>query len=462
MKILVIGVGYVGLVSGTCFAEMGYQVECLDIDEKKIQRLKQGNIPLYEPGLEEMVQRNIKTKRLSFITDYTAGMSKADVCFIAVDTPMKPCGNADISQVEAVARSIGEHLHHYAIIATKSTVPVGTTLHIAGIIQEKLEQRGVTIPFDVVSNPEFLKEGNAVHDFMKPDRVIIGANHQRPIAIMKELYSPFMHNHDRLLVMDIASAELSKYAANAMLATRISFMNEMASLCEKFGANITIVRKAIGSDDRIGSKFLYPGVGFGGSCLPKDVASLIAQAKKCNIELSVLQAVDAVNHKQKKVMKEKLDSYFSSQGGWNGKTVGILGLSFKPDTDDIREASSLVLMQDLLQEGVKLRVFDPIAMPKTRMLFGDHPLITWCQNELDTAEKADAIVLMTEWKQFRQLDLEEMLLKMNGNGFFDGRNQYQPHEMSKKGFDYFSIGQAAAFAVDISAEQVVAGALHGS
>lgn len=450
MKILMIGVGYVGLVSGTCFAEMGHHVICLDINTARIDALNQGVIPIYEPGLEEMVRRNIKAKRLSFTTDYASSVPQAEVCFIAVDTPTTPLGQADTAQVESVARMLGHHLQHYCIVATKSTVPVGTTSKVAEIIENELDKRRVAITFDVVSNPEFLKEGNAVQDFMKPDRVIIGVNNARSASIMQEIYSPFMLNHDRLLVMDILSAELAKYASNAMLATRISFMNEMAALCEKVGANVNWVRKAMGADERIGNKFLYPGVGFGGSCLPKDIRALIAQGLACDVELSVLQAVQEVNQDQKKLMGSKLAAYFADKGGLAGKTIAILGLSFKPDTDDMREAASLVLIQDLLKQQVALRLFDPIAMPKAKSLLLHQPGITWCQDELDAADGADALVLMTEWKQFRFLDFQAVLNRMNGKAFFDGRNQYQPEEMARRGFDYFSIGRQPAYAHDLS------------
>lgn len=440
-KILMIGVGYVGLVSGTCFAEMGHHVICLDINEERIANLNRGVIPIYEPGLEEMVKRNAKSKRLTFTTDYASSVPFADVCFIAVDTPTGPDGNADTLQVAAVAQSIGRHLQHYCVIATKSTVPVGTTQTLATLIKDSLAKRHVAIDFDVVSNPEFLKEGNAIQDFMKPDRVIIGVNNERSAKIMKEIYSPFMLNHDRLLVMDIASAELSKYAANAMLATRISFMNQMAILCEKVGADVSWIRKAMGADERIGNQFLYPGVGFGGSCLPKDVRALIAQSDACGLDLTILKAVQEVNHQQKKLMGSKLLSYFVEQGGLRGKTIGILGLSFKPDTDDLREASSLVLIQELLEYDVSLKLYDPIAIPKAKALLGDQPAITWCQDELEAAEDAHAIVLMTEWKQFRFLDFPALLAKMKGYAFFDGRNQYKPEEMAERGFHYFSIGR---------------------
>jgi UDPglucose 6-dehydrogenase len=444
MKILMIGVGYVGLVSGTCFAEMGHHVICLDINKSKIDGLNHGQLPIYEPGLEEMVKRNVQSKRLIFTTDYRDSVPEAEVCFIAVDTPASKHGEADTSQVRKVAETLGRHLEHYCVIATKSTVPVGTTFLVEQIIRQEIESRGANVDFDVVSNPEFLKEGNAILDFMKPDRVIIGVNNPRSAAIMQEIYSPFMVNHDRMLVMDIPSAEISKYASNAMLATRISFMNEMAALCEKLQADINWVRKAMGADERIGNKFLYPGVGFGGSCLPKDIKALIAQADASGTPLSILQAVEEVNQNQKRAMGLKLAAYFKERGGLCGKTIGILGLSFKPDTDDMREAPSLVLIQDLLAQLASVRLYDPIAMPAAKTILGDQESITWCQDEAETAEGADALVLMTEWKQFRFLDFTLLLSKMKGNAFFDGRNQYKPEEMARKGFDYISIGRLPA------------------
>ncbi|WP_068468402.1 UDP-glucose dehydrogenase family protein [Candidatus Protochlamydia phocaeensis] len=453
MNILIIGIGYVGLVTGTCFSEMGHHVTCLDINKEKIENLKEGSIPIYEPGLEEMVKRNIKAQRLEFTTDYNSSVPKADVCFIAVDTPAKADGSADTGQVEQVAASIGRYLNRYCVIVTKSTVPIGTTHRVEAIIRQALEQRNSKIDFDVVSNPEFLKEGNAIQDFMKPDRVIIGVDSAEAASIMKEIYSPFMLNHERLLVMDIASAELAKYAANAMLATRISFMNEMAQLCEGLGANINWVRKAIGADERIGNKFLYPGAGYGGSCLPKDVRALLAQSYSIDCPLSLLQAVHDINQRQKHVISQKVQNYYSNQGGIKGKTFGILGLSFKPDTDDMREASSLVLIQDLLEQGASLRVFDPIAMPKAQLILGQHPAITWCQSELEAAEQTDALILMTEWKQFRFLNFQALLTQMKGNAFFDGRNQYLPEEMARKGFNYFSIGRDPAWASDYQGQE---------
>lgn len=455
MKIVIIGTGYVGLVSGTCFAEMGHpSVTCLDINQERIQQLQQGNVPIYEPGLEEIVKRNLKSKRLIFTENYADAVPSADVIFIAVDTPVSPDGSADVSQIERVARTLGQYIQQYCVIVTKSTVPVGTTAHIGGIISRLLKERNLNIEFDLVFNPEFLKEGNAIHDFMKPDRVVIGVNTERAATIMKEIYRPFMINHERLLFMDICSAELAKYAANAMLATRISFMNELACLCEELGADVGWIRKAIGSDERIGNQFLYPGTGYGGSCLPKDVQALITQARKVECPLQILNAVHQVNQRQKELIGQKMAAYFNDQGGLQGKTIGILGLSFKPDTDDMREAPSLTLIKFLLQQGGRLRLYDPIAMPKARSLIPSHSAITWCQSEEEAAESAHALVLMTEWKQFRLLSMRTLLARMDGRAFFDGRNQYEPDEMARKGFDYFSIGRPAAYAYETDANSI--------
>jgi UDPglucose 6-dehydrogenase len=448
MKILIIGTGYVGLVSGTCFAEMGHHVTCLDINQEHIDQLNQGVIPIYEPGLEEMVKRNVKARRLHFTTSYAEHVSQATIIFIAVDTPISSDGSANTSQVERVALALAQHMQGYCVIVTKSTVPVGTTALVGSIINHALKERGVDIEFDIVSNPEFLKEGNAIQDFMKPCRVIVGVNTARAASMMKEIYQPFMLNHERLLIMDIRSAELAKYAANAMLATRISFMNEMAGLCEELGADVNWIRKAIGSDERIGNHFLYPGVGYGGSCLPKDVQALISQGNRMNSPLALLSAVHQVNLQQKEVIGKKIQAYFNDQEGLTGKVIGILGLSFKPDTDDMREASSLALIQFLLQEKATVKLFDPIALSKAQGLLPKDASICWCQSEEEVAEGSHALVLMTEWKQFRLLNMSELLEKMAGRGFFDGRNQYQPEEMARKGFDYFSIGRSPAYAYE--------------
>lgn len=445
MRILIIGTGYVGLVTGTCLAEMGHHVTCLDINQQKIDGLNKGMIPIYEPGLEEMVKRNVKAHRLQFTTDYAESVAHAQVCFIAVDTPVTSSGQADLQYVYRVAATIAEHMQEYRIIVNKSTVPVGTAKAVEQIIQEILKRRGVAINFDVVANPEFLKEGNAINDCMKPDRVIIGTESPKAAAVMQEIYAPFMLSHERLILMDVASAELTKYAANAMLAARISFMNEMAGLCELTGADINKVRKGIGSDKRIGYSFLYAGPGFGGSCLPKDIRALRGHAEALGYKMSLIEAIEHVNKNQKQILGQKIGTYFSSRGGLSGKTIGILGLAFKPDTDDMREASSIVLITQLLNAGACVRLFDPVAMDNAKKHLPDNPNITWCQDELDTATGADAMALVTEWKQFRFLDFTTIIERMRGRAFFDGRNQYNPQDMSRKGFDYFSIGQAPAY-----------------
>lgn len=445
MKILVVGAGYVGLVTGTCLAEMGHNVICLDINEKKIAMLNQGIIPIYEPGLEEMVKRNVKSKRLHFTTDYVEGVKESLVCILAVDTPSREDGQANLQYLKNAATSIAELAEDYKIIVNKSTVPVGTAHEIASLIRLTLSKRQKFVEFDVVSNPEFLKEGSAINDFMKPDRVIIGADNVRVAAIMKEIYSPFMLNHDRLLIMDVLSAEMAKYAANAMLATRISFMNELAGLCEKNGADINKVRKSIGSDRRIGYDFLYAGAGFGGSCLPKDIRAIRAQARALGHPTPLFDAVLEINQNQKQIIGHKIKTYYDKEP-LNGKTFAIWGLSFKPETDDMREAPSLVLIDQLLEENAKLRLFDPVAMDQARKILGNHPNLAWCQDEMDAVRGADGVILMTEWKQFRFLDFSTVLSLMKGKAFFDGRNQYTPSEMAMKGFDYISIGNVPYYA----------------
>lgn len=445
MELLVIGTGYVGLVAGTCFAEMGHHVTCLDINQDKINKLNQGIIPIYEPGLEEMVKRNTKAKRLRFTTDYATSVSEASVCFIAVDTPVTPEGHADLRFVRNVAASIAQHMTGYCVIVNKSTVPVGTAAEVTRAIQENLDSRGVAFDFDVVSNPEFLKEGCAIQDFMKPDRVIIGTDDPKVATLMKEIYAPFMLNHERVIIMDIASAELTKYAANAMLATRISFMNELAGLCEVTGADINKIRKGIGADKRIGYSFLYAGPGFGGSCLPKDIRALQSQANTLGYDMPIINAIDTVNQRQKQVLGRKVAEYFSSKEGIAGKTIGILGLSFKPDTDDMREAPSLTLIQQLLEAGATVRVFDPVAIENAKKCLPVTEDIVYCDCEVDVAKGADAIVLVTEWKQFRFLKFDALLTEMKGKAFFDGRNQYDPQDMAKRGFDYIGIGQPPVY-----------------
>ncbi len=440
MHILIIGTGYVGLVSGACFAEMGHTVIGLDIDAEKIQKLHQGVIPIYEPGLEELVKRNLKEKRLTFTTDYKKGVNEADVCFIAVPTPSREDGSCDTSYVETAARSVAEAMNSYKIIVNKSTVPVGTAALVAKTINATLKKRGIEVPFDVVSNPEFLKEGAAIQDCLKPDRIIIGADTPKALEAMKELYSAFTLSHDRIITMDVLSAEMTKYAANAMLATRISFMNEIAEICKKVGANVNEVRKGIGSDSRIGYSFLYPGIGYGGSCFPKDIRALIAKAREVDVDPSIMEAVDRVNIRQKKLLGKKMINYFSSRGGLKGKTIAVWGLSFKPDTDDMREAPSMEFIAQLLKEGAHLRLFDPVAIPNAQKLLQGTKAITWCANEMEAAYGADAIALMTEWKQFRLVDFKPIKDSMKGLAFFDGRNQYKPFDMKARGFDYISIG----------------------
>lgn len=443
MDLLVIGAGYVGLVAGTCFAEMGHHVVCLDINEEKIEKLNRGTIPIYEPGLEEMVRRNVKAGRLSFTMSYQEAVPKAKVCFMAVETPMGIDGNADLQYLKQASLSVASCMTDYLIIANKSTVPVGTTEVVRHLIENVISERGLTIEFDVVSNPEFLKEGNAVYDFMKPDRVIVGSSSERAIAMMKEIYAPFMLNHDRLIVIDAPSAEMTKYAANAMLALRISFMNELSGLCELLGADINKVRKGIGSDHRIGHSFLYSGPGFGGSCFPKDVRALCAQASCQSYDLELVKAIEAVNARQKSVLGNKIFRYFSDKQGIANCTIAVLGLAFKPDTDDVRESASLVFIEQLLEMGAALRLYDPVAMENAKKHFSDHSKLEWCSSELHAAEGADGIALLTEWKQFRFLDFPQLLDRMKGNVFFDGRNQFNPAEIAKKGFDYISIGRSA-------------------
>lgn len=440
MQILVVGTGYVGLVTGACLAEMGHHVVCLDIDKTKIANLKQSILPIFEPGLKEIVDRNVRANRLSFTTDYSEGVKGAAVFFLAVPTPSDEDGSCDLSYVLDAASQIAEEISDYALIVCKSTVPVGSCHAIKDRVGQILTKRGAAISFDVVSNPEFLKEGSAVPDCMKPDRIILGVESSKAEKLMREIYSAFTLSHDRILVMDILSSEMTKYAANAMLATRISFMNELAGLCEKTGADIHQVRVGIGSDSRIGYHFLYAGAGYGGSCFPKDIRALQACAKQNEHHAPLLAAVESINERQKRVLGEKILAYFSENGGAKGKTVAIWGLSFKPDTDDLREAPSLVLIDQLLKAGIRLKLYDPISMTKARTLLTKNSEIEWCEDEYQAAKDADAIALVTEWKQFRFVDFEALAKNLRGKAFFDGRNQYKAQEMQARGFDYFGIG----------------------
>ncbi len=447
MNIAIVGTGYVGLVSGTCFAEMGVNVTCIDIDEQKIDNLKKGIIPIFEQGLEDMVHRNMKAERLHFSTKLTDVLNDVQVVFSAVGTPPDADGSADLRFVLEVARTIGQNMQQYILLVTKSTVPVGTAALVRQTIQDELDKRDVKIDFDVASNPEFLKEGDAINDFMSPDRVVVGTESEIAKELMSKLYRPFLLNNFRVIFMDIPSAEMTKYAANAMLATRISFMNEMANLCELVGADINMVRKGIGTDHRIGSKFLYAGCGYGGSCFPKDVKELIQTADQKGYDLRILKAVEEVNAYQKQVLFHKLNQYFDDQ--LKGKTVCIWGLSFKPNTDDIREAPSLVLIEKLLQTGVNIRVFDPVAIADAKKLIhskmGNYILpdssnLYFATDIYDAVLDADAILLVTEWKEFRMPSWGVVKKSMRGTLILDGRNIYEKQEMKELGFDYESIG----------------------
>lgn len=442
--ILLVGVGYVGLVTGTCFAEMGNHVTCLDKNASKIEALKQGHIPIYEPGLEEMVRRNSKAGRLVFTCNFADAVEKCEVCFLAVDTPVGPDGACDLTSIKAATVQIAEAMNGYKVIVTKSTVPVGTTKLVRSIIAEVLERRGLAFSFDVVSNPEFLKEGSAVSDFMKPDRVVLGVESEKAAKIMRELYRPFMLGSDRVLVMDPASSELTKYAANTMLALRVSYMNWLSNLAEATGANILQIRKGIGSDKRIGNAFLWAGVGYGGSCFPKDIKALRQMALDNGLSSMLIDSIEQINAHQKSLLASKIAKYFEPLGGLQGKTIGILGLAFKPDTDDMREAPSLVVIEELLALGANVRLYDPVAMDNAKKIIGTSEQITWCKDELETATGAHALALVTEWKQFRLLDFAGLLSRMQARAFFDGRNQYFPREMAAYGFDYISIGQMPA------------------
>ena len=437
MKIAIVGTGYVGLVSGTCFAEIGVNVTCVDTNKEKIESLQKGNIPIYENGLEEMVLRNMKAKRLKFTTSLESCLDEVEVIFSAVGTPPDEDGSADLKYVLEVARTIGRNMKQYKLVVTKSTVPVGTASKVRAVIQEELDKRGVTVDFDVASNPEFLKEGNAISDFMSPDRVVVGVESARAEKLMSKLYKPFLLNNFRVIFMDIPSAEMTKYAANSMLATRISFMNDIANLCEIDGADVNMVSSGIGSDTRIGRKFLYPGIGYGGSCFPKDVKALIKTAEQNGYTMRVLTAVEEVNENQKSVLFEKLMKQFN--GDLQGKTVALWGLAFKPETDDMREAPALVLIDKLLKAGCKVRAYDPAAVQECKRRIGD--TIYYACDMYDAVLDADVLMLVTEWKEFRLPSWAVIKKTMSRQIVLDGRNIYDKKEMEELGFIYHCIGK---------------------
>jgi UDPglucose 6-dehydrogenase len=439
MRLTIFGSGYVGLVQGACMAEMGNHVVCYDIDKEKIDRLNRGEIPIYEPGLEAYVERNVEAGRLEFTTDVQKAVDHGLFQFIAVGTPPDEDGSADLKHVLAVARAIAENMSDYRIVVDKSTVPVGTADKVKAEIEKVLEEQGKTIEFDVVSNPEFLKEGAAISDFMKPDRIIVGTDNPRTTELLRSLYEPFNRNHDRLISMDIRSAELTKYAANAMLATKISFMNELANLAERFGADIEAVRLGIGSDPRIGYHFIYPGAGYGGSCFPKDVQALARSADSSGYEAELLNAVEAVNYRQKRRLFEKLGDHYD--GDLKGKTIAVWGLSFKPNTDDMREAPSRVLMEALWEAGASVRAYDPEAMEETARIYPGHDGLTLCDKAYDAVEGADALVIVTEWQEFRSPDFKVLKHKLADALVVDGRNLYEPESVEALGLKYYAIGR---------------------
>ena len=436
MKIAIVGTGYVGLVSGACFAEMGADVTCIDVDKCKIEKLRSGQIPIYEPGLEELVARNVADGRLHFSTELGECLDQVEIVFSAVGTPPDEDGSADLRYVLEVAREFGRKINRYTLLVTKSTVPVGTAQKVRQAVAEELAARGVQVECDVASNPEFLKEGDAIDDFMKPDRVVVGVESERARQLMERLYKPFMMNNSRMIFTDVASAEMIKYAANSMLATRISFMNDIANLCEIVGADVNMVRKGIGADARIGSKFLYAGCGYGGSCFPKDVKALIRTAEQKGYRMRVLEAVEAVNERQKGILYEKFEREF--EGEVEGRCVAMWGLSFKPETDDMREAPSLVLIERLLAAGCRVRVFDPIAMDEARRRLGDR--VEYCASKYEALEGADALMIVTEWKQFRLPNWARVAEAMKGGVVIDGRNIYERHEVEAAGLKYLRIG----------------------
>ncbi|HCT63663.1 MAG TPA: UDP-glucose 6-dehydrogenase [Lachnospiraceae bacterium] len=439
MKISIVGTGYVGLVTGICFAEMGNKVFCVDTDENKIKNLKNGIIPIYEPGLSELVKKNYEDGVLNFTTEIKEALENTEVCFIAVGTPMDEDGSADLKYVLQVAKEIGTHMKHNMIIVNKSTVPVGTADRVEAVVQEQLDLRGESYSFKVVSNPEFLKEGSAVEDCMRPDRVVIGAKDEGTVEVMKQLYSAFVRNSDRFIVMDVKSAEMTKYASNAMLATRISFMNEMANICERVGADVNMVRVGMGSDSRIGYSFLYAGCGYGGSCFPKDVQALIKIANDNDYCADILESVEKVNKDQKMILVKKIIKRFGED--LKGKTFGLWGLAFKPNTDDMRQATSIIIVNELLKRGASIKAYDPKAAEAAKNIFGENDSIEYVNSKYKAVEGVDALVLVTEWKEFRSPDFDEIKKAMKEPIIFDGRNQYNDKIMSKIGFEYYRIGK---------------------
>ena len=438
MNIAIVGTGYVGLVSGTCFAETGVNVTCVDVDAQKIQRLQQGEIPIYEPGLDQLVLKNVKAGRLKFTTDLASVLNEQEIVFSAVGTPPDEDGSADLKYVLQVAKTIGQNLNRYLVVVTKSTVPVGTARKVRHTIEEELKKRGVEVPFDVASNPEFLKEGNAIKDFMSPDRVVVGVESEKAKKTLTKLYKPFLINNFRVIFMDIPSAEMTKYAANSMLATRISFMNDIANLCERVGADVNMVRAGIGSDTRIGRKFLYAGCGYGGSCFPKDVKALIKTADQNGYSMEVLKAVERVNERQKSVLFDKLQKAYEGES-LKGKTIAIWGLSFKPETDDMRESTALVMIQKLLEAGCTVRAYDPIAMDECRRRIGE--TVVYCRDMYDAVLEADALLLLTEWKEFRLPTWGVIKKAMRRPLVIDGRNIFDVEELEENEFEYHCIGK---------------------
>src|SRR5882757_4175543 len=438
MRITIFGSGYVGLVTGACLADAGNHVVCVDVDERKIEMLKGGEVPIHEPGLDAMVARNFEAGRLKFTTNAKEGVDHGQFQLIAVGTPPDEDGSADLRYVLAVAATIGEHMAEYKVVITKSTVPVGTADKVRETVARALKARQASVEYDTVSNPEFLKEGAAIADFMKPDRVVVGTDSTRAAELMRALYEPFTRNRDRMIVMDVRSAELTKYAANAMLATKISFMNELANLAEHFGADIEAVRVGIGSDPRIGYAFIYPGAGYGGSCFPKDVQALKRSTDEVNYQASILSAVEDVNNRQKRLLFTKIKAFF---GDLKGKTIGLWGLAFKPNTDDMREAASRVLMEALWAAGAKVRAYDPVAMPECKRIYGQREDLTLCKTSPEVLDGADALAIVTEWREFRSPDFDAIKSALRTPAIFDGRNLYDPAQMARAGFSYYAIGR---------------------